>query len=397
MNWMDLSGLSTPFPCHRPLSEREKRDQLRQHERINGRPRPHLSVIRMNSTYLESADIWFGERGLGTSITTVLLVMCVPLVLLLPTIWLQALGLMPSTEERALLITIGLVGPLLLFPFIWGLVWLLRKDAFAYTHYPMRFHRISRLVYVFRTNGTVLTVPWDDLFVTLGYGTRGGTTFGEVRAHVLDAAREMVLETFGLSHSTPKSSDGPVLKSGEAVHPDTIYAQWEFIRRYMEEGPHAVIDEVQQCLSIDRERESAVFSFSFLANRWSGGNAVLRALAFPFVLVWMPFRIITMRTSKVPRWPREVEAACVIEDGDPYAIEGTAAGHLITLYPEAARPAYAEAGALEAGPGQHPTHPTSSLPEAAPGAFHIHAPGTAAARKTRGRSSNQKRKWTQGK
>jgi hypothetical protein len=50
-----------------------------------------------------------------------------------------------------------------------ALIWLLRKESFAYTHYPMRFNRKTRTVHVFRPNGTVLSVPWDQLYFTLGH------------------------------------------------------------------------------------------------------------------------------------------------------------------------------------------------------------------------------------
>lgn len=35
-------------------------------------------------------------------------------------------------------------------------IYLFTRDAFTYTHYPIRFNRKNRQVYVFRLNGTVL-------------------------------------------------------------------------------------------------------------------------------------------------------------------------------------------------------------------------------------------------
>lgn len=338
---MDLSGLTTPFPVNRPLTDTEQRDQLKQRERLNGRPRPHLRVIKMNSTYLECVDSWFSQRGLATAISTGLLLLCAPLVALLSLVLLEGFGVLRSEEKQEGLLTGAFFGTLLLVPVVWGLVWLLRKDSFTCTHYPLRFHRTSRLVYVFRPNGTVLTVPWDDLFVTLGYDLSNGSTYGEVRAHVLAADNVTVLETFGLSHSTLKSRTDPVLRRGEAVHPESIYVQWEFLRRYMEDGPHAVLDEVQECFPVDRDRESPALSFKFVSEAWSGGNAFLRVVTFPFWSVGSVFRMIAMRTSKVPQWPSEVDAACVIDDGDPYAVEGDRSGRRITLFPNAVRPAAA--------------------------------------------------------
>lgn len=38
---------------------------------------------------------------------------------------------------------------------------------FRFTHFPIRFNCKNRMVYVFRRNGTVLTVPWATAFFCL--------------------------------------------------------------------------------------------------------------------------------------------------------------------------------------------------------------------------------------
>jgi hypothetical protein len=48
------------------------------------------------------------------------------------------------------------------------------------------------------------------------------------------------------------------------------------------------------------------------------------------------FRLFSMRTSKVSQWPKEVDATCVVERDDPYAIEGAANGDRVAVFPEAA-------------------------------------------------------------
>lgn len=387
---MSLPGLTAPFPTHRLLTEAERREQLRQNERLNGQPRPHLTVIRMNSRYLECVDIGFGGRGLGTLVALGLLSLGIPLALFLPVLWLQGFGVVASTEDRHALLLTALVVTAFALPMNWVLLGLLRRDAFSYTHHPMRFDRQARLVHVFRSDGTALTVPWDELFVTLGYERSEYSTYGEVRAHVLADDRATVVESFGLSHRTSRSRTDPVLRRGDPIYSDSIYAQWEFLRRYMEEGPHTVIDQVKQCLSVDRDRESTAFSFKFLADRYSGGHTILRAVLSPFWTVAALFRIMAMRTSRVPRWPAHVEAGCVTEDGDPFAIEGTRDGHLVVQYPDAVRVAPPGAERLTVVSETPPVHQRGAPSEqGTPGQW-------TGSHRPRGRSSNQKGKRNRG-
>ena len=98
-------------------------------------------------------------------------------------------------------------------------IWL--KDFFCYTHYPIRFNRKNRMVYVFRHNapGGVLTIPWDSAYFYIGRsspaaGSAGHYTF-DLRCNVLDDQR-MVRDTFavGMDGST---SRGAVLEHWEMV------------------------------------------------------------------------------------------------------------------------------------------------------------------------------------
>jgi hypothetical protein len=71
----------------------------------------------------------------------------------------------------------------------------------------------------------------------------------------------------------------------------------------------------------------------------AGAPFVLYWMMFPFCLVVSLFRLIAMRTSKIPQWPKEVDASCAIDPDDPYAIEGDANGDRVAVFPEAARDA----------------------------------------------------------
>ena len=65
---MDLAGLVRKFAVNRPLSESELELRLLQKSRLNLSPHYQMSVIRMNSTYLETVDKWYLQKGMLTLI-----------------------------------------------------------------------------------------------------------------------------------------------------------------------------------------------------------------------------------------------------------------------------------------------------------------------------------------
>jgi hypothetical protein len=69
---MDFAGLVKKFPSNRPLSDQEKDLQLKQKQPLNINPHHQMSVIEMNSTYLESVDKWYGEKGTITALMLIL-------------------------------------------------------------------------------------------------------------------------------------------------------------------------------------------------------------------------------------------------------------------------------------------------------------------------------------
>lgn len=332
---MDFSGLIGKYPIDRALAEQERAHQLKQGRRLDLIPHYQLSVIKMNSTFLETVDKWYGWKGAATAITSAVLIVIsgvfgrMGLALIL-----QGMGFLESTLDADVAVSNGLGMVLVFCLFGWGVLCLLRKESFAYTHYPMRFNRKNRKVYFFRTDGTVLSYPWDDLFFTLG--TIPLSNLWEVRAHILDANKKTVRETFALSYSGMLEVADFTGGTGKSSPKDYVRAHWEFIRRYMEEGPEEISSQVQFCMPIDQKREYVRQGFERIFANFAGAPALLYFAMFPFCFVVSVFRIFAIRTSKIPFWPAEVEANCAIEPDDPYAIKGAADGERVAVYPEAA-------------------------------------------------------------
>ena len=157
-----------------------------------------------------------------------------------------------STSDATFLVVTGLMAmPMVLFS-----GWILCKESFAWTHYPIRLNRKTRMVHAFRLDGTVLSVPWDEVLFTLGRGNRAfGVQNWDIRGHVLDADGVTVRETFAFS--------------AEDIDHDILRRHWEFLRRYMEEGPEALVGQVEFCMPVAGRREPS-------GRGWSGFSPTMR-------------------------------------------------------------------------------------------------------------------------
>src|SRR5699024_5438726 len=104
------------------------------------------------------------------------------------------------------------------------LYFFIKVEFFTYTHWPVRFNRKNRMVYVFKHNGPggVLRVPFDEVYFHLGKSP--GTSNNDLRGEVLDG--DIVVDTFA---------------AGTAVGDKWMMANiWEFVLRYMEWGPESL-------------------------------------------------------------------------------------------------------------------------------------------------------------
>ncbi len=185
----------------------------------------------------------------------------------------------------------------------------MRFDIFRMTHYPIRLNRKTRQVHVTRPGDTVLTVPWDALFLCMRENNL--PLFGksvDVRAHVLAGDGKTVIDTFTLVYY-------------EFRDKEKLLQFWEYIRRYMQEP-----DGVEQCdreeavtlrLPVDGRREGLAFgivrTFAMAANQ-----PVAQLIGSPIAALTILGRWLAMSTSKVPVWPAEVDAACQVDPDDPH-------------------------------------------------------------------------------
>jgi hypothetical protein len=291
--------------CKRAITKQESRDHFPHDQARRCEPWYQMAVIRMNSTYLECVDRMFAERGTLSLVGIVFLIiygggLCGLLTWDIISKWG---GLLPDerqVEFFSLLFMWGISSPVL-----YMLYWFLRQEFFCYTHYPIRFNRKTRQVHLFRNDGTVMIEDWDKLYFTImeqSFDRR------RVAILVLDESRQAVLEYFSLPYITVEGDS-------------SLYSFFEFVRRYMDgDGTQLrrLADQIDYAPNIVGRRESFIGGFHYMFTHDTGGYWHLQILSFPMTFLYSIARWLAMHTSKLPRWPEEIERECEFPPTDPY-------------------------------------------------------------------------------
>ncbi|MBF7090221.1 hypothetical protein IUY40_01520 [Flavobacterium sp. ALJ2] len=311
MSWLDLVS---KYKVNRILTKNEIQQQLNIKLPLDITPNHALGVIKMNSTYLETVNKYYIWKGKLTSIAIFMgYLTYIILMLLLFYKIIAAIGTIREANIKMTFIIVTSMSSVI--PII--STWLVFCECFKWTHYPIRFNRHNRMVYVFRSNGTVLEASWDQLFFCLAKDK--GTGDWEIHGYVLAEDGETVKETFPLAVT--------------AGFQNYALSHWEFIRRYMENGPQECFFDKQKkykpgdattatllfCNDIDGKKESVAFSNKRIKLNFVGASFQYY-MYYPFIKMLVYGRIIAMKTCKVPQWPQSIENVCTIFPDDPYIV-----------------------------------------------------------------------------
>ncbi|WP_058362863.1 DUF6708 domain-containing protein [Xanthomonas translucens] len=275
-------------------------------------PAQRLGLVEINSVYIDWIDRRFLYRGmLNTSVFFIgLLGFLVLFVFLIHDV---PLGMSLISLVAVLSSITPAVAAYLLY-----VLWL-RREFFRYVYYPIRFNRKTRKVYVFREkrDGGLLIVPWEDVFFHIGRGT-DMKFLRDIRGEILDGT--IVKDTFALGHCAER--DEPVKE------------MWEFIRRYMEEGPEAVAEHPMDKyveLSVAPTWKNCLISAVGFTN---ADTPFKRVLLSPFIGTFTVVRWLVFKSCKQPVFPPEVEAECTVEPNDPNIWPvPTSIGEFVTTVP----------------------------------------------------------------
>lgn len=300
---MDQIGRFPKFRLGRPLSPEERRSRAVLDSYRQSRSAEFLTTIKMNSSYLELTDRCFCWRG---TMTTVGLIFLGLGIFLLVGAVEASVDHWPKNTGDKLLVIAGVSMPLTM---LLGSAYIfLKTELFNLTHNPIRLDRRNRLVHVFLYNKELLSVPWDEVVFCIGDGNHIGGAEHDLRGHILADDQRTVKATFAFGH---RSHD-----AGE------IKAYWKFIRHYMEKGPEELLAKIRYCQPIAEGREPAGWALNSYFRQL--GPAFY--LFFPIVLIFWGGRMLANYTSRIPRWPPDIEAKCAISPDDPYAVDASRNG-----------------------------------------------------------------------
>jgi hypothetical protein len=311
---MALDGLAW-YRLNRSVTEKEASSRLDVSKPVVEEPKSSGTVFKVTDSFLEVCDGLHREKGWGllAFVTGGSLALCLFGVCL----WL--LTDMPSAirEKGQAWVIYWWITPLAIVTLcLFALtVRLLLVDCFNYTRKPIRLNRFNRTIYAFRHNGPggVLSVPWDSAFLYVERKPKaglGGTAPRVVRCLVLND-KGLVVDTFSIGKRVVLAFDESSAAGQQVM--EELYQDFEYYRRFMEEGPSSV-PPVAELLSTEVSfRNSLRMQFEDVPDILNSGHPLLWLLlavtALPS-LIQATVHYLAQLTCREPVWPEEVEHAC---------------------------------------------------------------------------------------
>ncbi|WP_336285204.1 DUF6708 domain-containing protein [Citrobacter arsenatis] len=291
-------GLYRKFKINRPLADEDVKGHVNQQVHIPFQQSElvdDMAFIRLNSTYLEVADVYYKDRGVYALVGWVFFLLTFGgWICFWWSSYIHSFAIGFIIFFNVVLILDMLFCSLFIY-----------KESFSLTHFPIRFNRRKRLIHLFHLNGRVKNYAWDDIYFTIkssfeGYGGKQWYLCG----HILAEDGITIRESFSVSMYDSRR--------------ENVVRFWELVRRYMEapDGVKQAADIAWCFLPVAEKRESFGFGLCVLLVR--GRHWLTQLLMLPFAFLQAFTRWFCMHTSKIPRWPDEVEQQCRVETGDKY-------------------------------------------------------------------------------
>src|SRR5699024_1923991 len=216
-----MAGISwnARVKADRTITDDEKLDLLPKQRNDYVEATDRGSLLQFNSTYTEYVDPVFFARGSISSLAGILGALAGLGTLITFSYWLAINGTDWAVQSANI---VGVILGLGMFLIFGGMG--VRHDLFSYTAYPVRFNRKNRKIYVFRPpkEGGVQVFSWDE--VNFYINRVKNHPHRHLIGHVMDG--DFIKFSFVVGY--PYVDDLPIKEL------------WEFIYRYMEEGPKSV-------------------------------------------------------------------------------------------------------------------------------------------------------------
>ncbi|WP_232436576.1 DUF6708 domain-containing protein [Burkholderia ubonensis] len=301
-NGLVMSGRYLREPAWTP-SEQFNQSLLGKKRRSGADPCTLGSVIAFNESYMDVVD-WAYQKIGSAEIIWAFAMFCCPVF----SIWLiWSFIERPWSGELFMggLLAVVVMNTLSM-PFLLWFARILYNTFTGCTHYPVRLDRKNQMVHVFRHNGEdgVSSYRWRD--ITFGMIGGGALQRGFVQGVMAGCIRrpDGSYDYFRLGVMWPTE--------------EGMRGQWEYFRRYMEEGPDS-LPEPEILLPIENKRESFRMGAQlcwFMAGPMLGPAIFLAPLTVPGSLLrWFIMHV----TRRLPRWPQHIVDLCPISADDKYA------------------------------------------------------------------------------
>jgi len=304
----------TRVSLSRPVTAKEAARRLDVHKPVAEEAADAYTVFDMNGTYLEVCDASYFQLGWGL-LAFIVGFPGLATVLVTSIFWVlfPEPSIVRSGDQGWFSAAMLALGAICLAGCAVCIV-LLRKDCFNYRHKSVRFNRKTRMVYAFRHNGPggVVQVPWDKAFFYVHRQDSNSAMGGAptvARCLVLDEG-ERVRDTFSFGLRAVNGASEASDYGRQVLY--QVQANFEFIRRYMEDGP-AGLPPVKEYLRRETSLKNSMrvwFHGLREVGRECAGLRIFALLVSGPVFVLAFLHYIAQLTSRNPVWPADVEAAC---------------------------------------------------------------------------------------
>ncbi|WP_420210886.1 DUF6708 domain-containing protein [Burkholderia aenigmatica] len=281
------------------------------HDRVSECPCADGSIYAFNDTYIELYAGGMQERRGVITVFTLLIGFMIwmlgSLSIEMGAVWLThrhfGVGRVATTMDYIDPIIIGMIALgvcLVVHKYLWRFI---RLENFVQRRLLIRFNRVTRQVYLHRPGyaGGLATLAWDQVSPepAVGLPEWRGTGTQLMLAWTNDMTGLPYFHIMLVGKVANGTSD--------------IVNLWEFIRRYMEEGPQSVPRPKKLLGKVPWPWLSLQAPWSFFKPFWRGGlkRGVLlwTVLLSPVMLLHATLHWISLLLGWEPRWPRIIREA----------------------------------------------------------------------------------------